>query len=279
MKITVAAPFFNTIMVPILMVVILLMAIGPLVPWRKVNAERLRTRLLWPFVIGASVAVAMLVFLRPVRWIGPVAVGLGLFALANLFADFLRAVRQRRAQLKEPFLRAGVKTVLGNRRHYGGMIVHLGIVIIALGLVGSGLFRSDETVSMAPGDIVEVAGEKLRFEGVTSLHHENYDAIQGELTLLNSGRVVKPQLRHYPRQQAPTTETSIDSTVLRDVYVVMAQSNDGQKWAIHVYVNPLVRFIWSGGIIILSGVFLSLTSRRRKRDAREEAAGAAEPAR
>ena len=280
MKITVAAPFFNTIMVPILMVVIVLMAIGPLVPWRKVNAERLRTRLLWPFVIGAAVTLGMFVFLWPVRWVGPVAVGLAVFALANLFADYLRAVRQRRAQLNEPIVRACIKTVLGNRRHYGGMIVHLGIVIIALGLVGSGLFRSDETVSMAPGDVVEVAGEKLRFEGVTSLQHENYSAVQGELTLLNSGRMVKPQLRHYPRQQAPTTETSIDSTVLRDVYVVMAQSNDGQKWAIHVFVNPLVRFIWSGGIIILCGIFLSLTShRRRKHSEAQEPAGAAEAAR
>ncbi|MHB8534686.1 MAG: heme lyase CcmF/NrfE family subunit [Sulfuricaulis sp.] len=277
MKITVAAPFFNSVMVPILLVVILLMAIGPLVPWRKVNIERLRTRLLWPLVIGVSVAVAMFVFMPPVHWTGPVAVGLALFALANLLTDFLRAVRQRRAQLQEPFMRACLKTLLGNRRHYGGMIVHLGIVVIALGLVGSGLFRSDETVSMSPGDVVEVAGEKLRFDGVTSLHHDNYEAIQGQLTLLNSGRTVKPQLRTYPRQDAPTTETSIDSTMLRDVYVVMAPANEGQKWAIHVYVNPLVRFIWSGGFIILSGLFLSLTSRLHKRKA-QEAADAAEPA-
>jgi cytochrome c-type biogenesis protein CcmF len=152
------------------------------------------------------------------------------------------------------------------------MIVHFGIVIIALGLVGSGLFRTDETVSMVPGDVVEVAGEQLRFEGVTSLHRDNYDAIQGRLTLLNSGREVKPELRRYPRQEMPNTFTSIDSTVLRDVYVVMAQATDGNSWAIHVYVNPLVRFIWSGGVIILCGVFLSLSSRRRTQDQKAPAA-------
>ncbi|MHB8741844.1 MAG: heme lyase CcmF/NrfE family subunit [Sulfuricaulis sp.] len=276
-KITVGAPYFNIVMIPIFLVIILLMAVGPLVPWRKANLERLGRRLLWPFVTGAMVGTAMFVFLPHVHWTAPVAVGLALFALANLLADYLRAVRQRRAQLTEPFARACLKTVLANRRHYGGMVVHFGIVIIALGLVGSGLFRSEETVSMVPGDVVDVAGERLRFEGVTSFHRDNYDVIQGRLALLNSGRAVKPELRRYPRQDMLTTETSIDSTLLRDVYVIMAQSNDGKSWAIHVYVNPLVRFIWSGGGIILCGILISLSSRQRPRD-KNVLAGTTEPA-
>ncbi len=275
-KITVAAPYFNAVMVPIFLVLILLMAVGPLVPWRKANVERLRMRLLWPLIIGVAAAAAMFLFLRSVHWTGPVAVGLALFALANLLTDYGRAVRQRRTQLKEPLAQACLKTVLGNRRHYGGMIVHFGIVIITLGLVGSGLFRSEETVSMAPGDVIEVAGERLRFEGVTSLQGKNYQAIQGRLTLLNSGRISTPERRRYMRQEAPMTETSIDSTLLRDVYVVLAEASNDNKWAVHVYVNPLVRFIWTGGIIILSGLFLSLSSRRRTRES--EATAIAEPA-
>ncbi len=276
-KITVGAPYFNAVMVPIFLGMILLMAIGPLVPWRKANLQRLRTRLLWPLLIGVAAALAMIFFLPSVYWTGPTAVGVALFAFANLVIDYLRAVRQRRMQLKEPVARSLIKTVLGNRRHYGGMIVHFGIVIITLGLVGSGLFRSEETVPMAPGDVMEVAGERLRFEGTTAFHRDNYDAIQGRLTLLNSGREVKPERRRYPRQEAPMTETSIDSTVLRDVYVVMNESDNSNKWAFHVYVNPLVRFIWSGGVIIISGLFLSLSGRRRARE-RVVASDAAEAA-
>ncbi len=276
-KITVGAPYFNTVMVPIFLVMILLMAVGPLVPWRKANPQRLRSRLLIPAVIGIAVAAGMFAALPGAHWTGPVAVGFALFALANLLIDYLRAVAQRRLQLKENFWRACLKTVLGNRRHYGGMIVHFGIVIITLGLVGSGLFRSETTVTMGPDDVAEVAGERLQFEGVTRFHRENYDTVQGRLTLLNSGRAVKPERRTYPRQQAPTTETSIDSTVLRDVYVVMNETNDPNKWAIHIYVNPLVRFIWSGGVIIIGGLLLSLSGRRRTRGA-EASAAAAEPA-
>src|SRR3972149_2273468 len=164
-KITVGAPYFNIFMGPIFLVLILLMSVGPLVPWRKANLERLRTRLLWPLLIGVAAVVAMLVFLRPGAWTGPVAGGRGLFALANLITEFSRAIRQRRIQLNEPHGRACLQTVLGNRRHYGGMIVHFGIVIIALGLVGSGLFRFELSVNIVPGDVVEIAGVGLGFEG------------------------------------------------------------------------------------------------------------------
>jgi len=276
-KITVAAQYFNAVMVPLFLALMLLMAVGPLVPWRKAKLDRLRSRLLWPFGIGIATAVAVILFFPPVHWTGPVAAGLALFAFSNLVIDFARAVSQRRAQLQEPLGRACYKTVLGNRRHYGGMTVHFGIVIIALGLTGSGLFRSEATVSMAPGDVVEVAGERLRFEGVRDLQGTNYQAIQGRLTLLNSGRVLLPERRLYMRQQAPMTETSIDSTMARDVYVVLAESSDRNKWAVHVYVNPLVRFIWSGGIIILLGILLSLSSFRRPRA--DKVAAAARPAR
>jgi len=264
-KITVGAPYFNIVMVPIFLVIVLLMAVGPLVPWRKANLERLRPRLLWPFLIGLAAAAAMLIFLPAVHWTGPVAAGLALFALANLITEFSRAIRQRRLQLKEPLPRACVKTVLGNRRHYGGMIVHFGIVVIALGLVGSGLFRSEAAINMAPGDVVEVGGERLRFEGVTPLRGQNYQAMQASLTLLDSGRVVQPERRQYMRQEMPMTETGIDSTMLRDVYVALGDATTEGRWAVHVYVNPLVQFIWTGGLIILAGLFLSLSGRRAKK--------------
>ena len=276
-KITVGPPYFNTVMVPIFLVVMLLMAVGPLVPWRKANPERLRARLLLPLLIGVTAAVVMSVFLQSVHWTGPVAVGLALFAAANLLTDLLRTVRQRRAQLKESLGRALGRTVLGNRRHYGGMLVHFGIVIIALGLVGSGLFRSELMVAMAPGDVMDIAGEHLRFEGVSSRQGQNYEAVQGRFTLLNSGRTVAPERRRYLRQQMPTTEIGIDSTILRDVYVVLSEAAEGDwnvpaggKWAVHVYVNPLVRFIWSGGVIILLGLFFSLGGRQADRKPQEK---------
>jgi cytochrome c-type biogenesis protein CcmF len=270
-KITVGAPYFNAVMVPIFMLVLLLMAIAPLVPWRKANPERLRTRLLIPIVMGVVAGLAMLIFAWPVRWVGPVAVALIAFVAGTILTDFARAVGQRRVQHPgEGWIPAMLRTALGNRRHYGGMIVHFGIVIIAIGLTGSGLFRVEKSVAMAPGDVVSVAGERLRFDGVRQFQRENYFSTQGHFTLLDRGAVVLPEHRVYTVQQMPTTESAIHSTVLRDFYVVIAEpATDGAstgptKWGVHVYVNPLVQWIWGGGLVSLLGLAFTLSFRRRR---------------
>ena len=268
-KITVAAPYFNAVMVPIFLALMLLMAVAPLVPWRKANLERLRSRLLIPAGLGMAGGVVMLLFVRPLHWTGPVAVALIAFVAGTILSDFVRAVRQRRLQHPdESLVRAPLRTLLGNRRHYGGMIVHTGIVIIAIGLTGSGLFRDERTVVMAPGDVVEVGGERLRFDGVRSFERDNYFSMQGKLTLLDSGRVVLPERRRYPVQEMPTTEAGIHSTMLRDVYVVIAEpvgEGNQTKWGVHVYVNPLVEWIWLGGLVIVLGVGFTLSFRVRAR--------------
>lgn len=270
-KITVAAPYFNAVMVPIFMTVLLLMAIAPQVPWRKANPERLKTRLLIPAGLGAVAGLAMLFLMRPLHWTGPVAVALIAFVAGTILTDFIRAVRQRRLQHPEEAAAwLPLRTLLSNRRHYGGMIVHTGIVIIAIGLTGSGLFRDEKAVVMAPGEVVVVGGEHLRFDGVRSFERDNYFSLQGKFTLLDSRQVVLPERRRYPVQEMPTTEAGIHSTLMRDVYVVIAEpvgEGNQTKWGVHVYVNPLVEWIWLGGLVILFGIGFTLSFRVRARAA------------
>ena len=257
-KITVGAPYFNAVMVPIFLLVLLLMGIAPLVAWRKGNIEKLRLRLRWPALVALIVAIGMAVALYPVHWTGPVAVGLIVLVLGTLAIDLHRAVAQRRRQFGVGYARAVGETVLGNRRHYGGMLVHFGILVIALGLVGSGLFRLEKAVLMAPGDVLTIGDERLRFDGVRTVKRDNFIALQGQLTSLDAGYVLTPERRRYPVQEAPTTEAALDSTLMRDVYVVIGES-EGERWAVHAYVNPLVQFIWLGGFIILFGLGFNLS--------------------
>ena len=268
-KITVGPPYFNKVMVPVFLVIMLLMAIAPLVPWRKANPERLLSRLLIPVGMGLVGLIVMLVAVRPMQWTAVVGVSLVAFVLGTLFTDLFRAVRQRQMQHPGVGLVLGtIRTVLSNRRHYGGMLVHFGIAVIAIGLVGSGLFRQEKTVVMAPGDEVVIGNERLQFDGVVQLQGPNYTATQGRLTLLDSGRVLTPERREYPVQQMPTTEASIDSTLARDVYSVLGDPSGtaaAPRWAIHVYFNPLVKFIWLGGVLIAGGLGLTLSFRVRKR--------------
>ncbi len=262
-KITVGPPYFNAVMVPVFLVVLLLMGLGPTLPWRQANRRRLWQRLRIPALAGLITAVVVTVWLWPLPWIAPVASGLVAFVAATILQDVGRSANQRRAQLGEGMPQAVLRTMVGNRRHYGGMVVHFGVLIMALGLVGSGLFRSEATIALAPGEVMRVGGERLRFEGVREYRQHNYDALQARLTLIGSGHVVSPERRFYPRQQQPMTESGVDSTLLRDVYVVISEQSEG-KWVFRAFINPLVQFIWIGAVIILIGVGFSLSTAVRR---------------
>lgn len=261
-KITVGAQYFNAIVLPLFLVILLLMGITTQLPWRKARWEKLRSRLLLPGIVGAVAGAALVATYGVIHWTAPVAIALVFFVATTIVIDYVRAVKLRRRQVGEPLLRASGKTVLGNRRHYGGMIVHLGILVMALGFVGSGLFRSEVTVAMTAGDIVTVGGERIRFDGVKEFSRSNYQTVEGSFVLLNSGSIVHPERRRYPVQTNPTTEAGIDSTLWRDVYVVLAEATD-KNWVVRIWVNPLVSFVWGGGLIMLSGLALTLSTRRR----------------
>lgn len=266
-KITVGPPYFNTVMIPLFLVIALLMGLTPLVPWRKANAPKLRRRLVIPALLGLGVAAALEIAYWPLHWTGPAGAGLVAFVLAAVAIDLLRAIRQRRIQWpREGWWRAGFNTLRGNRRHYGGMLVHVGVAVVGVGLIGSGLFRADESLLMRPGDTATLASEHLRFEDVRMVQGPNYKALQARF-LLNGRTLLTPERRRYPEQEAPTTEASIHSTPLRDVYVVLGDPLPDGRFPVHLYVNPLVVYIWTGGLIMLLGLFttLSFTVRRAAR--------------
>jgi cytochrome c-type biogenesis protein CcmF len=268
-KITVGPQYFNLVMVPIFLIVLMLMAVAPLVPWRKANLIRLRERLLVPVAAGVGAGILQAAVFGVTPWTGPAAVALIGFVLGTLLTDYARAVRQRRVQQRgESIGRAMLRTLLGSRRHYGGMLVHFGVIVIAVGLVGSGLFKEERAVGMAPGEIVEIGGERMRFEGVREVRRHNYVALQGRLTVLDRDIVLTPERRQYPVQEAPTTESSIHSTPLRDLYAVIGEQvgpPGAERYAIHVYVFPFAEWLWYGGVIMVLGVVLSLSNRVRRR--------------
>jgi len=269
-RITVGAQYFNAIVLPLFLVILLLMGIATQVPWRKAKWEKLRSRLLVPGLVGAVAGITLLVFADAVYWTGPAALALVFFVATTIVVDYVRAVKLRRRQLGEPLLRASGKTVLGNRRHYGGMIVHLGILVMVLGIIGTGLFRSEVSVAMAVGDVVQVGNERVRFDGVKTFSRSNYRTEEGSFTLLKSGRVIKPERRKYTVQKNPTTEAGIDTTAWRDVYIVLTEATK-DKWAVRIWVNPLVSFVWSGSVILLMGLAFTLSTRRRKVKQRQAA--------
>jgi len=263
-KITVGAPYFNSVLVPLFFLVILLMGIGPAMPWRQVNLARLWSRLWLPVVIGVVAAIAMFVWDSQAHWFAFAGTAVVAFVLAAMLVDFFRNARRRAKQQNENIVRAWLQLVKRNRRYYGGMFVHFGILIIAIGMIGSGLFRSEQVVLMAKGDVLEIGGEQLRFDGVKQFRKDNYFALQGQFALLGTDIVLTPERRKYPVQEAPTTESGIHGNWARDVYIVIGEIVGG-RYSVHAYVNPLVQWIWAGAFIITFGVGWSLSQRLRKK--------------
>jgi len=265
-KITIGVPYFNSVMIPLFFLVIFLMGVAPATPWRKVNLERLWARLWLPTVLAIVATITMFAWDSQAHWFAFVGTGLVTFVLLAMLVDFIRNARRRAKQQNENIITAWLRLVRRNRRYYGGMFVHFGILVIAIGMIGSGLFRSEQVVLMAKGDVIEIGGEKLRFDGVKQFKKDNYFALQGQFALLGTDIVIQPERRKYPVQEAPTTESGIDSNWARDVYVVIGEIVNG-RYSVHAYVNPLVQWIWAGGFIIVFGIAWSLSQRLRNKRA------------
>jgi cytochrome c-type biogenesis protein CcmF len=259
-KITVAAPYFNSVVVPQLLVLVLLMGATPSLPWRRAEPRVLWARLKWEVLAGVVAGGLTLALARPVSVLASLSVGFAVFAIATVVADLLRGGRG----LARAEGRAMPGAVLANawraRRHYGALVAHVGVAVATIGLAAAGLFRQHVMVSLAPGDAFDIGGHRVELVSVGPASGPNYDA-EHAVFRLDSGVELVSERRIYRASHMPSTESGIHSTWLRDVYVVLGEPRDGRH-AVSAYVNPLVEWIWAGGGLIALGVALCLGERR-----------------
>jgi cytochrome c-type biogenesis protein CcmF len=262
-KITVAAPYFNSVVVPQLLLLVLLMGLTPSLPWRRAQPRAVWARLRWQASIGLVAGALTLALARPVSVLAAIAVGFAAFALATVAADLLRGGRSLAAAERRALVGAVWLNAWRARRHYGALLAHVGVAVATVGLAAAGLFRQHSMVTMVPGDVLELAGHRVELVSVGPARGPNYDAeravfrLDGTLTLLS-------ERRSYHASRMPTTESGIHSTPLRDVYVVLGETRDGRH-TVSVYVNPLVQWIWAGGALIGLGVLMCLGERAPRR--------------
>ena len=255
-KITVAAPYFNGVVAPVMLVMLVLMVITPLLPWRKIAPGRLVAKTRVMLVTGAVAALAA-TLVWPGHWQVGFVAALSVALLVSVGEDIYRRLMVSRAANS-----GGLLSVLAaDSRHFIASAAHIGAVVIAVGLIGSGLFRSEQTLVMAPGDRLEIAGETAELVSIENISVDNYRAVQGVFRLIGEDVELRPEKRRYPVSGMVTTEAAIHSTLMRDFYLVLAQ-REGQAWGVLVYVNPLVQLIWWGTGILLVSMLSLLFSRR-----------------
>ncbi len=262
-KITVAAPYFNSVVVPQLLLLVLLMGLTPSLPWRRAQPRALWARLRWPVLIAVLAGVLTLVLARPLSLLAAAAVGFAALAVATIAADLWRGGRSLAAAEQRVLPGAVFVNAWRARRHYGALLAHLGVAVATVGLAAAGLFRQHSMVTMAPGDVLELAGHRVELVGIGPARGPNYDAERARFRL--DDRInLRSERRSYHASRMPTTESGIHSTWLRDVYVVLGETRDGRH-AVTAYVNPLVQWIWAGGALIGLGVLMCLGERPARR--------------
>ncbi len=265
-QISVGSPYFERMTQPLGLALLFLMAVAPILPWRAVSGEVLRDRLLVPLYVGAAVMVLVLVF-SSAGIAGVLAYGLAAFCAAGIVRNFVVAVKARRTALHENVPRALSGTVRGNPRRWGGLIVHLGVVVIAVGLAASQGSASSRSVELSQGQSAVVAGERVTYLGSSVQQTAQKATLRSRFEIHEGGDslgVYSPAISTYPNVNQGIATPSVHVGLLRDVYLsLVAAPDDSGRVTVQVLVNPLVSWLWTGGLIMALGTILCLVPKKR----------------
>jgi cytochrome c-type biogenesis protein CcmF len=265
-KVSVGMPFFNRVNVPLFLALIFLMGVGPLIAWRRASLDNLRRNFLWPAVIG--VVAAAVVFGLGVRsTLAVLSLALAAFVAATIAVDVVRATRSR-VRMGEAIPRALGGLLLRHNRRYGGFVVHLGILVIALGVTGSQAWSVQTETTLRRGEHAELAGYRVRFDGLAASEESNHFKVTGTFTVDGgraAGTVLLPAKKFYPQEQSPIAYVDYRLGLLEDLYVVLGDfARDGSQATIKLQVNRLVSWIWIGGVVLTLGTLLAVAPERRR---------------
>jgi cytochrome c-type biogenesis protein CcmF len=265
-KVSVGAPFFNQVNIPLFLSLIFLMGIGPLIAWRRASLDNLKRNFLWPVAIGV-VAAAILRLLGVSSLLAVLTLALTVFVAATIAVDLVRATRARRA-MGERVLPALGGLLLRHNRRYGGFVVHLAILVVAVGVTGSQAWSVHTETTLKRGEQAELGGYRIRFDGLRESQESNHGKVTGTFTVVNgtaAGTVLEPAKKFYPQEQSPIAYVDYRLGFIDDIYVVLGDfARDGTSATVKFQVNRMVSWIWIGGIVLTLGTLLAVLPERRK---------------
>src|SRR5579884_247007 len=302
-QLSVGAPYFDHVAVPIGIAVLFLMGVGPVLPWGASRLDVLQYRLLPPVAAGTLAIILLLVL--GVRGVSAlIAFGLAAFVLAVTLGRVAGDIRTRRGNTSESWVGAGARLLALNPRRYGGYLVHLGVILVIVGITASGSYQLQGNATLRPGESASIGAYRLTYLHLVPHGESNRMVLGASVRVARAGRdlgTLTPSLNYYKNQSQPVPDPAIRSTfagsplsdgeqLLRgrnpfeDLYLVLQGFTVNRRHparsavALQVYVNPLVGCIWLGGGVMGIGGLLAMLPARRRRTAREMPVPAAEEA-
>jgi cytochrome c-type biogenesis protein CcmF len=271
-KITVGRSYFTKVTGPLFFALVLLMGIAPLFAWRKQTTRKLGRAMLVPF-IGSLGITAIWGYIHRMHPLSIFGLWLVSFVLVAILVEFWKGVRARMSTRGENLLTALVKLVRRNQRRYGGYIIHLGVVMIALGVIGDSFFKQETQDTVSLGETLTIGEYSLRFEGLHAYPgSDGRDIVEASTFLYNNGEFIRelnPRRDYFIVQEQPVTVPGVHSTLRADVYTLLIDwdTGNGQTATFRIYVNSLINWVWTGGLTLILGTLIaawpSINARRQ----------------
>ena len=267
-RISLEADWYNRLMVPIGLFLLVLTGLGPLFAWRRTSRESLRRNFQWPGI--AALALVAVLFAAGMRQpYALISFGFCLFVALTVKLEFYKGARAIAAKSGMSLLGATVELTHRNTRRYGGYLVHLGVVLMFVGFTGHAFNQSD-TRELNKGDEMKVGAYTLRMADLRQGENQNYAWHRATIRVFKGGAdlgTLEPEKRVYIASRQPTSEVGIRPRLNEDLYLNFGgMSDDNQRAVIQAYVFPLVSWIWIGGLVLIGGTLVCLVPSKVRRE-------------
>jgi cytochrome c-type biogenesis protein CcmF len=265
-KVTVGAPFFNRVQIPIALFLLLLTAIGPLLAWRKTSLDALRRNFLVPAIATVLTVIVLIAGgMRPWQadisvFYALIGIALSVFVISTVASEFYRGGRVIAGKQHTNVFAGMVQLTRRNTRRYGGYIVHLGVVIVVIGFCGAA-FNQDKEQELPNGQSMTIASYTLTSRLATQDDNANYQSEAAVIDVYKGGKQIDtlyPERRVYHATEQPATMVANRSTLKEDLYLVYAGASERGNPIIKAHVNPLVLWIWIGVWFMIIGTGIAL---------------------
>jgi cytochrome c-type biogenesis protein CcmF len=264
-KVSVGAPFFNKVTVPLAYALLILMGVGPLIAWRRASWDNLKRNFTYPLLAAVVVGAGTLFWTHNLYAL--LSFSICAFVTGTIVFEFYKGVYARRRIVPGTSIPQALWTLFTrNRRRYGGFIVHFGVVVTIIGITVSSNFAVEKEVRMARGEVVPIGHYNLRYDGRRAYNEVYREVVWTDFTVLRDGREVSRLAAgksFHPNEQQPIAQVGIRSTPWEDLYIILGGVEpDGSAATLKVMVNPLVMWIWLGGLIITLGALITIIPSR-----------------
>jgi cytochrome c-type biogenesis protein CcmF len=261
-QVSVGAPYFNSVTVPLFLFLVFLMGVGPIIAWRRASWDNLKRNFLCPAI--AALLLGLGLFAWKIRDFLPI-LGFTLMAFVafTIIYDTALALRARKRIAGEGILRGLVTLTRRNQRRYGGFIVHLGVVLIMMGIAGSMSYSLEKEATLALKQNLQIGNYRIQFEGLKGSQQPTHFRVEGAFRVVHNGNdegIMSPALKFFPTQQSPVGRAVHQSSLGEDIYLILSGFSelDRNQATLKVLVRPLVIWMWIGGFVIAFGTLICI---------------------